>query len=144
MIGYRVALVIAVIILIAIVLYKRKNTTLNGIILLPDQSIDVSPNFKIFYKQDGDVCVNYRYNDSNLTHCEPILKPPDKSYKHFINIDRDLIFNSYVGDPNSIFYMTGTSGFGIGFLADKIAQIKPEAQNIIYNDIVNSLHSQIV
>lgn len=147
---YIIGLIILIII-ICIVYYKRKqnqlviSVPLNGIIIKRGQTIDISPNIKISYKPDGDICLNYKYKDTGYTHCETLYKPTNDSESLFAVIDSKLIFESYIGDPNGTYYMTNLSGFSIGLLAGKMSDAvysvthDDHDKTIVYNNIVNSV-----
>lgn len=150
----------AALIVVAIIIYiivKRRQIAVipvpaslpwDSIILPGGQSLELSPNYKLTYTPDGNVCINYKYKNSTVNICEPLFNNPTRD-QSFTLIDHNLTFNSYLGNPTGKFNTTGSYGFGIGFLAEKVASAivestnDPADQQLIYNDIVGSLRSKI-
>lgn len=149
-----IGLVVLAIIVVIIVRQRNQISMIpdslpsDSIILSQDSPLELSPNFKLAYTMDGNVCIDYKYKDAHSNFCQKIFNNSMKE-KAFVLIDSKLTFNSFLGDPAGQFNTTGGYGFGIGYLAEETANniVKTTGQQsdkqVIYDEIVNALRSKI-
>lgn len=148
-------LILAVVVIVIYYRNKNKNiiipmpTALGPITIKAGQTYEISPDVKITYTTDGNVCLNYIYKGTIFTHCELIYHVDNNLSNHFVTINNSLAFNSYTGSPTDSFMQSSAHGFGIGFLADKMSDwvaksnTDPNVKSTVYNDIVNSVRAKI-